>query len=190
MGDRARMLKRLLLVVLSVFVIAVSARFDLPVPGSPVPQSAQTLAVLLVGLSLGVREGPLAIAAYLLVGALGAPVFADGASGWRHLIGPTSGYLVAFVVAATIVGGAERCDWLRRFGPAMVVMIGAHALILVLGWLRLSATIGFAQAYDQGLAPFVLGGIAKSLVAAGIAVVWTGYQGRRKRSSDRPSLSD
>ena len=114
--------RRVLPILLAVLVVAVSARLDVAVPGSPVPQSAQTLAVLVVGLGLGARDAVVALIAYLLFGGLGAPVFADGASGWGHLVGPTSGYLVAFVATAGIVGWFARNGRLRywlRSGKAV-----------------------------------------------------------------------
>ena len=52
----------------------------------------------------GARDGALALVFYLLVGGVGLSVFADGASGWPHLAGPTGGYIVGFVLAAGIVG--------------------------------------------------------------------------------------
>jgi len=166
-------LKRPATVVLAIAAIVISARLELPVPGSPVPQSAQTLAVLLAGFWLGARDGVLVLLAYLLLGALGVPVFADGASGLRHLLGPTSGYLAGFVIAAGIVGWLGEHDQLRGFAPALGVMIAGHAVILGLGWLRLGATLGYGPAMEQGVTPFLLGGVVKSFLAAGIAALFT-----------------
>lgn len=129
------------------------------------PQSGQTLAVLLVGVVLGARDGSLAMLAYLLAGALGLPVFADGASGADHLVGATSGYLFAFVVAAGLAGMfADRGK--PGFGPALMVMLVGHAVILGLGWARLAWVMGATDAYTQGVAPFVVGGVVKSVLAA------------------------
>ena len=99
-------------------------------------------------------------------------MFADGTSGWGHLVGPTSGYLVAFVAAAGIVGWFAQHGHLRRFAPALAVMLEGHALILGSGWIRLGAAIGYGAAYGQGVAPFILGGVTKSVVAAVVAVLF------------------
>ena len=178
-------LRRLSLMALGVVAVAVSARVSATIPGVGVPQSAQTLAVLVVGAVLGARDGSLSLAAYLIVGGIGVPVFAEGGSGWAHLVGPTAGYLLGFVAAAAATGRMADLDRLRRIGPALGVMICAHALILALGWARLSLTLGPAQAFWQGVAPFILGGVLKSVVAA-LTVVAVARFLRIRQTSLRP----
>ena len=133
-------------------------------PATPVPQSAQTLAVLLVGGLLGPKWGPLSVVLYLILGAVGLPVFADGAAGMSVLAGPTAGYLVGFVVAAWWMGA---CRWrARSYSLWVVAGVVAHAVVLTFGWLRLSASSGGSVAFDSGVAPFLMGGLWKSLAAA------------------------
>ena len=151
--------------VLAICSVAVAARVSAAMPGTSVPQSAQTLAVVLVGAFLGARDGALALVFYLLVGGVGLSVFADGASGWPHLAGPTGGYLVGFMLAAGIVGWFADGGHLARLRTALVVMIVGHVVILSLGWLRLAWSLGPADAFATGVAPFLLGGLAKSIVA-------------------------
>ena len=157
---------------LAVLGVAAAGRVDIPIPGSPVPQSLQTLAVVIVGGALGMRWGTVALIAYLAAGAVGLPVFAGGAGGPSHLVGPTAGYLVGFVVAAAIVGGfGDRFGW-RNLGVAWAVLTLAHVVILALGWLRLSTSLGAGTAWDVGVGPFWFGGVAKSLAGAAV-LVWT-----------------
>jgi biotin transport system substrate-specific component len=156
------------------------------VPGSSVPQSAQTLVVLLVGALLGARLGAATLVAWLLVGGLGAPVFAGGASGWEHLVGPTAGYLLGFTVAAAAVGRLAERGLLRRPAPALAVMIGGHGVILALGWARLAGTLGPTTAFRQGVAPFVVGGVLKSLAAVAVVVAVA----RVKGASSLPAMED
>jgi len=165
-----RVVARSLVLLSCLGALAVSARLTIPVPGTSVPQSAQTLAVLLVGAWLGARWGALALALYLAVGAAGLPVFSDGGAGWAHLVGPTGGFLVGFLIAAALVGTARDRDILRRFPPGVLVMLGAHAVILALGWGWLARAVGATAAFHEGVAPFILGGVAKSVLAAGL--VW------------------
>ncbi|MFH1266177.1 MAG: biotin transporter BioY [Planctomycetota bacterium] len=83
----------------------------LSVPFYPVPLTMQTLAVLLVGGLLGPTLGVSAVAGYLAIGLMGAPVFHNGLGGLAILAGPTGGYLVGFLPAAFLMGLAVR--WAR-----------------------------------------------------------------------------
>src|SRR4030066_809482 len=74
------------------------------VPFGPVPIVLSTLFVILSGLLLGSRWGLTSMALYLLVGAIGIPVFAGGKGGFAHFLGPTGGYLFGYVLSAWITG--------------------------------------------------------------------------------------
>jgi len=152
---------------------ALAARVELPLPLSPVPVSLQSLAVVLSGLLLGARIGALSQALYLLVGALGLPVFAGGAAGLDVLLGATGGYLVAFVPAAALAGWAGRREagTARRLGWSFLTGLLAHAAIFALGlpWLMVVAELGIAETLEAGCTPFLPGAVAKSFVAAAIA---------------------
>ena len=181
------MLRSLVRYALVVGLIAVSARVSATIPGTSVPQSAQTLAVVLAGAFLGARGGALALALYLLAGGAGVPVFADGASGWAHLAGPTGGYLAGFVLAAGIVGGLANREHMARLPAAVAAMALGHAVILGPGWLRLAWSLGPHEAFAAGVAPFLLGGLAKSIVGGVAAWVWTrrGFHGSAGIGSPR-----
>lgn len=168
---------RLLRGLVAIMVVAVSARFDLAVPGSPVPQSAQTAAVLLVGWALGARDGGSSMLGYVLLGGLGLPVFADGASGWEHLGGPTAGFLLGFLFAAVLVGHLADTGRMTRFGPGVGVMLAGHVVILGLGWARLGVTVGASAGFAQGVAPFLLGGVVKSVLCAFLVASWNRFSG-------------
>lgn len=168
--DAAQRLRRPAVIALGVLALALSARVSATLPGSSVPQSAQTLAVLLVGSLLGSRDGTLTLLAYLLAGGAGAPIFADGASGWGHLAGPTAGYLLGFMVAALGVGLLADHRLLQRPITALGAMVGGHVLILGFGWTRLTWILGPEDALRQGVTPFLWGGCVKSLVAATVVV--------------------
>ena len=80
------------------------AWFNIPLPFTPVPITLQTLMVLLSGTILGAELGGLAMIIYLLLGAIGLPVFAGGSSGFGALLGPTGGYLLSYPIAAFVIG--------------------------------------------------------------------------------------
>jgi biotin transport system substrate-specific component len=118
-------------VVLFAFATALGARVELQ--HTPVPYTLQTLVVLLSGAFLGSRNGALSQIVYLAVGVLGAPVFSGGSAGMAKIIGPTGGYLLAFPLAALVVGS------LVRRHPGML-------------WAILSMTVGLAVIFLSGTA--------------------------------------
>lgn len=143
--------------------VVLGARFSVAMPGTPVPQSAQTLAVLLVGGLLGPVRGPASVVIYLIAGACGLPVFAGGASGLGVLSGPSAGYLLGFVVAAWWMGRGR--DWAARYSQWVLAGVVAHAAVLLFGWAGLAVSMGGLRAIEAGVAPFLVGGLWKSLGA-------------------------
>ncbi|HWI45563.1 MAG TPA: biotin transporter BioY [Rubrobacter sp.] len=107
-------------VALMAAVTAVAAQITIPL--FPVPFTLQVLAVILSGLLLGVRHGALAQAVYVLVGAVGVPVFAGFTGGLGHIFGPTGGYLISYPIAAAVAGIAAKTvagdSRTRRYGLA------------------------------------------------------------------------
>ncbi len=102
--------------------IALCAQITIPLPFSAVPLTGQTLGVLVTGALLGGRRGTLVLLVYLVEGAIGLPVFAPSAvlpPGVGRLLGPTGGYLIAFPLAAGVVGLLAERGWalVRRRAP-------------------------------------------------------------------------
>lgn len=154
--------------LVAVTAVALAAQVEVAIPGTPVPQSLQTLAVVVAGGLLGARRGAGAMALYALVGAAGVPVFAGGASGVDRLVGPTGGFLAGFVAAAALAGAWGEREGYARFLPALAGMLLAHAVILAAGWGRLALLVGPETGWEQGVAPFLVGGVVKAGVAAGL----------------------
>jgi biotin transport system substrate-specific component len=150
-------------------MMAVGAQIAIPIPGTPVPFTLQPLAVVLAGLCLGPAAGAASMALYLLIGALGAPVFSPiGAPGVLRLIGPTGGYLLAAPAAAAIAGLIA-----RRFpafgGRVLAAFLGIATLYLG-GVAQLELLTGsLERAAAMGTVPFVLADLGKVLVAAVIS---------------------
>ncbi|AFE08214.1 BioY family protein [Corallococcus coralloides DSM 2259] len=161
---------------------ALLAQVALSVPGSPVPITGQTLAVVLTAAALGPGRGLAAQAAYLLLGAVGLPFFAKGASGWGALVGPTGGFLVGFLPAAFLVGLAARHGYDRRWWTAVPLFFAGQVLVLVIGvcWLQVKAGLDFATAFQKGFLPFVPGGLLKAVIAGlFMPLAWRRGQGLR-----------
>src|ERR671936_3037490 len=115
---RSGLLTDVVLVLVGTGFVALAAQVSFDIPGTPVPITGQTFAVVLVGASLGAQLGLASLGLYLFVGALGAPVYADGNHGWDVLTGPTGGYIVGFVLAALLTGALAEQRWDRRFSSA------------------------------------------------------------------------
>jgi biotin transport system substrate-specific component len=170
------------LVLGSSVLLTLSARIAIPLPFSPVPITAQTMTVLLLGAILGSRRGSLCVAAYLLQGALGLPVFAGGTAGLAVLGGPRAGYLLGFVAAAFTTGALAERGWDRRMGSTLAAMLLGNAAIYAFGLPWLAAFVGPRNAIPLGLVPFIPGDLLKvGLAALGLPSGWRALSLRNHR---------
>lgn len=147
---------------------AVGAYIIIPLP--PVPITLQTFFLYLAGLVLGPRLGATSQIIYLILGAIGLPVFAGGKAGIGVLIGPTGGYLIGFVAAAYIIGTLSQ---LKRHGYLWLVvcLLAGTAVVYSLGVLQLSlvAKLTPLKALSVGVLPFLPGDALKIVLAASVA---------------------
>jgi biotin transport system substrate-specific component len=130
----------------------------------------QTLAVLLVGSSLGATRGAASMALYLVLGAIGLPIFSDGEAGFAVLFGSTGGYIFGFVFAAALTGWLAQRNWDKKFLGAAVSFLGGTVVIFAFGLVGLSLALGgtLEQTLAWGLYPFIIGGIVKAAIAAAL----------------------
>jgi biotin transport system substrate-specific component len=142
---------------------------QIEIPHLPVPYTMQTLIVLLAGAILGKKDGAISQAAYLLAGIAGLPVFAQFGFGFAKIIGPTGGYLLAFPIAAYVIGMIveERRTFLR----CLVAMTTGLFIIFSLGTLQLNFVLihNLRDSIGGGFLIFSFWDLAKLLTAAGIA---------------------
>ena len=158
-------------VVIGSLLLATSAQFKIPL--YPVPVTGQTLVVLLIGMVYGPRLGGVTIAAYLLQGAIGLPVFAGGAFGIATLLGPTGGYLGGFLIAAIVMGVLAERGMGRGIMSTIIAMIIGNVVIYVAGASWLASFVGAEKALTAGVLPFLYGDVLKLAVAAGLMpVAW------------------
>jgi biotin transport system substrate-specific component len=162
-------------------VLAASSYVSIPM--QPVPVSLQTFAVLVVGALYGWRLGGLTVLAWLLEAALGMPVLAGGAGGLAPFFGPTAGYLLAFPLAAMLMGwlaarGGDGAHPLRAFWA----MLLCTTLILLMGGTWLGAMIGAAKGWQLGVLPFLVGDVVKSALGAATLAVWHSARSRLPRT--------
>jgi biotin transport system substrate-specific component len=158
------------LVMAAAAFTAACAQVAIPVAGSPVPITGQTLAVVVTAAALGPARGFAGQLLYVLLGALGFPVYADLTGGLHVVSGATGGYLIGFLPAALLIGWAARRGWDRRPSTALPVFLAGQAVIFGFGvpWLALSAGLDAEAALQAGLYPFVFGGVVKGVLAAAL----------------------
>ncbi len=164
----------LALVLSFALLTAAAAQIRIPLPFTPVPITAQTFAVLLSGAALGATAGAASQALYLLMG-LFLPFYAGGASGWTYATGATGGFLLGFVAAAWVVGQLAERRQDRTVATAVPAFITGTIVIYLLGvpWLANVLGVSWTRAVELGAAPFVLGDLAKAVVAgAMLPAVW------------------
>jgi biotin transport system substrate-specific component len=165
LGGTSSIARKAMLVVGGSALIALGAQVSVPM--FPVPMTLQTLAILIVGLTLGSRLGVAAVAAYLVEGAAGLPVFAGGASGAHLLVGPTAGFLFGFLAMAFVTGFAVERGMARGLVGTILAATVASALLYVPGvlWLNAATPLDMNGAVNAGMLPFVIGDLVKSVVA-------------------------
>ena len=147
---------------------ALGAFVRIPLPFTPVPITMQTFFVLAAGIYLGSRDAAFSQLGYLALGAVGLPVFAGGGAGVGHFLGATGGYLVAFPLAAALVGAALKPG--DSAARATTVCTAATLLILALGAAGVAAFLGVGaeRAIALGVLPFLPGGAVKIAAAVGL----------------------
>jgi biotin transport system substrate-specific component len=154
----------LILVASFVGLNAAAAQIAIPLPFTPIPLTLQTFAVLLTGSALGATRGALTMAIYVAAGALGAPWFAGGAHG---IGGPSTGYLLGFMVAGFIVGKLAERRATHSVKKTFFAFLVGTVVIYACGvpWLMVSTGMGFSAAIAAGLIPFLIGDTLKACFA-------------------------
>ena len=162
------------LLVFGFCLLTLSAKIQ--VPFWPVPMTMQTFVVLVIGMAYGWRLGGATVLAYLIAGASGLPVFAgtpERGIGLLYMMGPTGGFLLGFLVAATVVGFLAERGWDRSFLGTGVAMIIGHAIITFLGVVWLANAFGVPKAIEVGFMPFLAASALKTVLGiACMPLVW------------------
>ncbi|MDF2532287.1 MAG: BioY protein, partial [Clostridia bacterium] len=108
---------------------------------------------------------------YLLLGAVGAPIFAGGTAGLPIILGKTGGYLIGFLVGAVVISLMRgKKSNLIRLGIANV--IGGIIVVNLFGavWLNYITGMGMAKTFMLGVLPFIPGDLIKAATATIIAI--------------------
>lgn len=162
--------KKMILCALFAALTAICSMIIIPLPFTPVPINLATLSVFLAGGLLGSRYGAISQAVYVILGAIGLPVFAGFTGGFGHIAGPTGGYLVGYVAAAWLTGFMiEKLK--QNYFNNIISMIAGLAVCYTLGtlWFIYITSTGLAAALMMCVVPFLIGDAVK--IAAGSILV-------------------
>lgn len=157
--------RTLILTGLFTALTAVCSMISIPLPFSPVPINLATLSIFLAGGLLGAKYGAISQLVYVLLGAIGLPVFHSFTGGLSILVGPTGGYLVGYIAAAYLIGRLT-----KQKDQSLVLLFGFFIGLLTiyaLGslWLMFVAGASLWSALLVGVFPFLPGDGLKILAA-------------------------
>jgi biotin transport system substrate-specific component len=175
-GTAARYAMYAFLVAAGSMLIAVAGQIKVPM--WPVPTTLQTLAILTIAAAYGRNLAVATLLAYLAEGAAGLPVFTNG-GGLAYFVGPTTGYLAGFVVAAGITGWAADNGLTNKPVKLFAANLAGTLLILVLGAAWIAAMFGTDKAVAWGIGPFIVTDIIKAALAAALVPALWGLFGRK-----------
>ncbi|MEZ2129288.1 MULTISPECIES: biotin transporter BioY [unclassified Sinorhizobium] len=176
LGKRSLVVKAVFVLV-GTLLLALASRISVPMV--PVPITMQTFAVTMIGALYGWRLAGLTILAWLGQAMLGFPVLANGSGGIAPFAGPTAGYLVSFPIIGALTGWLAARGWTGdRIILSFTAHLTANLLCLVMGGVWLVYLIGAEKAWLLGVAPFIIGAVLKSALAAAVLKGIRIYDGR------------
>lgn len=165
-------------------ITAVMAQISIPMPLG-VPMTMQTFAVTLAGVILGSKRGGISMLVYLLLGAVGVPVFASLSGGFQCLIGPTGGFLISFPIMAYLIGIGVELKKKKGMGMFVLFLILGTVSNYVVGVLMFCVIMNASvwTGITACVLPFIPTAIVKAVVASvlglqiqkrvGAALQWT-----------------
>ncbi len=157
--------------------IIIGGYISVPVPVGPVPIVLADFFVMLTALFLGYKWGPVSVALFLALGALGLPVFAGGKAGLAVLFGPTGGFLLGYLLLVIVTGLlTEKIKSVSAKGTLLkniAALIAGNVLLYLVGvpWLKVVTKLPWSGALAAGLIPFIPGIIIKIAAAVIVAQV-------------------
>lgn len=159
--------KQMVLIALMTAVTCVLGPLSIPLPFSPIPISLTNFAIFLAIFVLGMKSGTISFIIYLLLGAIGVPVFSSFRGGLQVLAGSTGGYLIGFIFLALIMGFALD-HFNRKLVPTIIGMIIGMAVCYAFGtvWLAKLLSLSFKEGLMMGVIPYLAGDAAKIIIAA------------------------
>jgi biotin transport system substrate-specific component len=150
-------------------IIAVLAQITIPIP--VIPLTMQTLAVGLISTIIPWRQSVAAVSVYVIMGAIGLPVYANFTGGVGILFGPTGGFLLSFVLMAFVIGYYQSIVGYSKWQAISANLLGM-LINLIIGtvWLKYYLQLSWIEAFMSGFVPFIVVGVIKAVLAASIGL--------------------
>lgn len=158
----------IVLVIAGVLLTSLAAQVQ--IPAVPVPFTLQTLAVLVIGATYGASRGAITMAVYAVIGVVGFPVFAGGASGSAVLLGATGGFILGFIFAAGLIGRLAELNWSSNAIRMFVSYVLGSVVIYAIGVpvLAMSAFASDLIAATTFMLPYLVWDAVKAVIAAAL----------------------
>lgn len=169
-----------LIIISGVIGMMLLSKVSFYLPFTPVPITAQSLGILIIGASFGMKRAFVASLIYVGAGVCGLPIFSGGKFGLLAITGPTGGYIIGFIIAATVMGllGNKQKD--RKFISSILIFVLGHIIIFSFGLLWLLNFVSIEKVFALGLYPFIPGMIVKTFLAGSISpLLWSVFNKRR-----------
>lgn len=165
--NQNKKIKSMIMISMFTAVLSVLSYISIPLPFSPVSLTGQTLGIMLIGSVLAPYEAVTSLVVYLLLGAVGIPVFSGGHSGLGSLFGPTGGFLFAFVLGVFVIA-LLKGDGKKVSRLLFANLIGGVIIVYLIGvpFLAFSLKMSIVKAATVGALPFIPGDIVKVVVAS------------------------
>lgn len=151
-------------------LLCVSSYISIQLPFSAVPFTAQTLVMNMIALLLKPKRACISVAIWILLGAVGLPVFSGGRGGFGVLAGPTGGFIVSYLLSVVLIGLA-RSEKNRVWRNLIATIVVGIPVVYAVGipWMRLVTGLDWKSAFATGCLPFLAWDIVKCIAAVYIA---------------------
>ena len=170
-ADKKSFLSTKEITVIAMMVAFIAVASQVVVPFGPVPFTLQTMAVFIVSYWLGFKRGVIAVASYIILGAIGCPVFAQMSGGIGVIVGSTGGFIIGFIIIAIAVGGItskiKSDNQLINIVIAVVSMLIGDVLCFSVGTVQFMfvTNMSLKLALTYCVIPFIVPDLIKMVVA-------------------------
>ncbi|MCF8462749.1 MAG: biotin transporter BioY [Rickettsiaceae bacterium] len=147
-------------ITLGILVLAICSQITINI--KPVPITLQSLWVIAIPFIYQGNKSLAVISGYLLLGALGLPVFAKWSSGLSYLVNPAGGYYLGFLASVFVMNLLK-----TRLNIFFTCALG-QTIIYFFGISWLSKFLGVNKAIELGLIPFIIPGLVKTVILVGL----------------------